>query len=91
MINSHREVEDTRETSGIVTFEKSPKYLLQILFNNHSEKQNYEVKIQILKAFGTFTPSEKTFKFPFNQEGRSNAYLKFVEERTQIDRQRNKG
>jgi len=90
-MSTHREVEDLRETTGVVTFEKSPKYLLQILFNNYEGKQNYEVKISILKPFGTFEKSEKTFEFPFNQEGRSNAYLKFVEERSEIDRQRNGG
>jgi len=88
-MSSHREVESLTETTGVVTFEKSPKYLMQILFNNYEEKRNYEVKVSILKPFGTLEKSEKVFEFPFNQEGRSNAYLKFVEERNEIDRQRN--
>jgi len=88
-MSTHHEAEGMTESRGVVTFEKSPKYLLQVLFNNFKEKQNYEVKITILKPFGTMEPSEKTYEFPFNQEGRSNAYLKFVEERSLIDRQRN--
>lgn len=88
-MSTHHEVADTGEKTGVVTFEKSPKYLLQILFNNDAEKQNYEVKVTILKPFGTFEPGVTVFEFPFSQDGRSNAYLKFVEERSAIDRQRN--
>ncbi|MCL1948929.1 MAG: hypothetical protein FWF59_04275 [Turicibacter sp.] len=88
-MNTHREVENLGEQAGVVTFEKSPEYLLQILFNNQEAIQNYEVMVKILKPFGTFEPREHVFEFPFSQEGRSNAYLKFVEERSAIDRQRN--
>lgn len=89
MTSTHRELEDLKEKTGILTFEKSPKYLLEILFNNSDEKRNYEVKITIVKPFGKLLPGEKIFEFPFCQEGRAQAYLKFVEERNGIDRQRN--
>ena len=89
MIGSHREVEDTKEPFGILTFEKNPKYYLEITFTNQESVKNYRVNINILKPIGKLVSASEEYLFSFCQDGRAQAYAKFIQERQLIDKERN--